>query len=335
MTAPVKSTDDFNDFLSYLETPSPCKNNDEAAAAPLSQQSSLSSSQSTQATTNPPSASKSSSNVAKPVAVPVATMNKVASAQQLPALPPPIVVKTGKVFTWTTLLQDHTRFITILPEYLLAYVGGVGPFKQYSSLPPRTIESVMLTMNSINTCPYCTGLHGQLGRMAGISNVDGGVGDNNSNNNSNHLEIQAVKYAKTFALQSGRGGEVESSYSTLVKELDSCFAQHQQYPDAARSINALCWALLWCKTTGNTINMARDKILRRDLHSSITSLEMFVFIYYGPLFAIIGVLNLLLLAMPKLSPGVQAGLGAFLWLPQAINIVPLGVVSLVWHFGIV
>jgi len=62
---------------------------------------------------------------------------------------------------------------------------------------------------------------------------------------------------------------------------------------------------------------------------------MFVFIYYGPLFAIIGVLNLLLLAMPKLSPGVQAGLGAFLWLPQAINIVPLGVVSLVWHFGIV
>ena len=333
MTAPVKITDDFNDFLSYLETPSPRKNDEADAAAPISQQSSLSSSQSTQATTNPPAASKSSSsNVAKPVAaVPVATMNKVISAQQLPTLPAPDVIKTGKVFTWTTLLQDHTRFITILPAYLLAYVGGVGPFKQYSSLPPRTIESVMLTMNSINTCPYCTGLHGQLGRMAGISNVNGnngGVGVDTSN----HLEVQAVKYAKTFALQSGRGGEVESSYSTLVKEIES---QHQQYPDAARSINALCWALLWGKTTGNTINMARDKILNRDLHGSITSLEMFVFIYYGPLFAIIGVLNLILLAMPKLPPGVQAGLGAFLWLPQAINIVPLGVVSLVWHFGIV
>lgn len=325
MTTPVISTDDFNDFLSYLETPSPRKN-DEAG-----QQSSLSnSSQSTHATTNPPVSSKSSSNVAKPVAVPVATMGKVTSAQQLPALPPPIVVKTGKVFTWTTLLQDHTRFITILPAYLLAYVGGVGPFKQYSSLPPRTIESVMLTMNSINTCPYCTGLHGQLGRMAGISNVDGGAAGD-----SNHLEVQAIKYAKTFALQSGRGGEVESSYTTLVKELESCFAQHQQYPDAAHSINALCWALLWGKTTGNTINMARDKILRRDLHGSMTSLEMFVFLYYGPLFGIIGVLNLVLLVMPKLSPGVQAGLGALLWLPQAINIVPLGVVSLVWHFGIV
>jgi AhpD family alkylhydroperoxidase len=71
-------------------------------------------------------------------------------------------IRTRKLWDWNTLLRDHTRFVAMLPNYLAAYiVPGY-------SLSPTTIESVMVTMNSINTCPYCTGLHGQLARMAGV-----------------------------------------------------------------------------------------------------------------------------------------------------------------------
>lgn len=58
-----------------------------------------------------------------------------------------VIEKTGKVFSWTTLLQDHTRFALMLPRYLGAYVAPG------QALKPTTIEAVMCTMNTVNTCP--------------------------------------------------------------------------------------------------------------------------------------------------------------------------------------
>ncbi|KAL3776629.1 hypothetical protein ACHAW5_000886 [Stephanodiscus triporus] len=217
------------------------------------------------------------------------------------------VQKTGKVFTWSTLLRDHTRFFSVLPSYLLAYVGPSS-----TSLVPKTIESVMLTVNSHNACPYCTGLHGQLARMAGIDAPP-------------DPSDPAVKYARTFALESGRGGDVESSYDELASAIGD---------GRASSVRALCWALLWGKTTGNTINSVRDKILKLKF-GSIRSLELFVLAYYGPLFLVIGVLNAVLTKMPRIPPRASAGLGAVLWVPVAVNIAPLGIVSVALNRGIV
>ena len=68
--------------------------------------------------------------------------------------------KTGKVWTsWATFLRDHTRFMVELPGYLAAYLW---PGR---SLDPITLESVMLTVNSVNNCPFCEGLHGERGRQ--------------------------------------------------------------------------------------------------------------------------------------------------------------------------
>ena len=39
----------------------------------------------------------------------------------------------------------------------------------------------MLTVNSYNTCPYCTGLHGELARMSGL---DSTLLDNSSSTKS-------------------------------------------------------------------------------------------------------------------------------------------------------
>lgn len=215
-----------------------------------------------------------------------------------------IIQKTGKTWTWSTLLRDHTRFVTMLPTYLAAYI-----IPGYA-LTPKTIESIMVTMNTVNTCPYCTGLHGQLARMAKAEASDGDP---------------AVVFAKAFAINSGRGKDVDASYDTLITSIGS--------RKKAKSVKALCWALLWGKTTGNSINLARDKILKFNV-SSIGLLDLFLLAYYGPLFAVIGILNKILERLPTIPPTASAGLGAVLWLPQAINITPLGVVSLFLRGGV-
>lgn len=240
--------------------------------------------------------------------------------------------KTGKIFTWSTLLRDHTRFISILPNYLFAYI--LPGYK----LNPTVIEKIMLTVNSYNTCPYCTGLHGELARMSGL---DGDTIDNNnisstSDDDDNDKDedkdanvSEEVKYAQTFAIESGRGNAVKFAYDNMLNTIGM---KH------AKSVRALCWALLWGKTTGNTINTARDKILKggKDKKEKVTSLDVFMLIYYGPLFSIIGVLNKILIGMPSSVPKVISSvIGAVLWLPQAINITPLGIVSLVLNKGVV
>lgn len=214
-------------------------------------------------------------------------------------------IRTRKLWDWNTLLRDHTRFVTMLPNYLAAYiVPGY-------SLSPTTIESVMVTMNSINTCPYCTGLHGQLARMAGVDKP-------------NPSDAEVI-YATAFAHESGRGSDVDSSYDALVAKIGSRKAQ---------SVRALCWALLWGKTTGNTVNSARDKILKLQL-TQLRAVDLFVLAYYGPLFLVIGLLNKMLTVAPSIPKAVSAALGAVLWLPQALNIIPLGLASIAVNFGVV
>ena len=61
----------------------------------------------------------------------------------------------------STFSRDHIRFMSELLHYLGAYAGP-------RALAPSTIESVMVTMNSVNTCPYCSGLHDELARMAQV-----------------------------------------------------------------------------------------------------------------------------------------------------------------------
>ena len=192
----------------------------------------------------------------------------------------------------------------------------------------------MLTVNSYNTCPYCTGLHGELARMSGLDGDTIGSGsastDTNDKDDDDETNVsEEVKYAQTFAIESGRGNAVKFAYDNMLNTIGM---KH------AKSVRALCWALLWGKTTGNSINGARDKILNKgsDKKEKITSLDVFMLIYYGPLFSIIGVLNKILTTLPSSVPRlISSVIGAVLWLPQAINITPLGIVSLVLNKGVV
>ena len=80
----------------------------------------------------------------------------------------PCKLITSGQWTWTTMIRDHTQFLTMLPTYL-----GADLIPGYW-LAPVEKESIMVTMNEVNKCPYCTGLHGELARMAGVdtNNID-------------------------------------------------------------------------------------------------------------------------------------------------------------------
>jgi len=215
------------------------------------------------------------------------------------------VEKTGKIFTPKTFIRDHTRFLIMLPGYLGAYI------MPGRALPPPVIESVMVTMNSYNTCPYCTGLHGQLARMSGADEID---------KTSSH-----VIYAATFAQESGRGEKERIAFVALEQAIGKA---------KATSVNRLCWALLWGKTTGNSINNARSKMLNCDI-LAISALDLVLLLWYGPLFLVIGMMNLLLTKIPPVPSVVSTILGAILWVPQALFISPMGIVSTVLSCGVV
>jgi len=159
-----------------------------------------------------------------------------------------------------------------------------------------------LTLNSVNPCAYCTGLHGELARVAGTDLAT--------------YESPCVAYAQTFAAAAGRGPAVGAAWSALVDA---------EGVARARSAQALCWMLLWGKTTGNTINAARDAALRLEL-AALRPIDLVVLAFYGPLFAVIGVLNAGLTKLPPLPPKASAAIGALLWLPQALHIGVMGVV---------
>ncbi len=87
-------------------------------------------------------------------------------------------------------------------------------------------------------------------------------------------------------------------------------------------------ALLWGKTTGNTINAVRSKLLSFNW-LKITPFDLLVFVYYGPLFLIIGVTNALLAKAPTVPGWFSALFGAILWVPQALHWLPLGLLCVV------
>lgn len=161
----------------------------------------------------------------------------------------------------------------------------------------------MLTVNSVNTCPYCTGLHGQLARMS---------------DTPAKVSSPAVTFATTFAEEGGRGSKVVAAFDKLVAA---------EGRGRAANIRSLCWALLWGKTTGNSINVVRGKLLSGRLWK-ITPLDLIVFAYYGPLFLVIGALNAALTVAPRVPAWFSSLFGALLWVPQALFILPAGLVSL-------
>ena len=143
-----------------------------------------------------------------------------------------------KVWTLGGCLADHRKVILNLPRIAGAYVGP-------NAVDPQLNESVMVTVNSVNSCPFCEGLHGELARMAGVEDPEGLMKAGSEDECRGFVDDPAISFARIFAERDGRGPDVEQAFSAL---------SDATRPGFAAAVRALCWFLLWGSIGGNTIN---------------------------------------------------------------------------------
>jgi len=216
--------------------------------------------------------------------------------------------------TWTAAgcLADHKRVLLSIPKIFDAYVGP-------NAIKPDLNESVMVTVNSVNSCPYCEGLHGQLARMAGVDEQETLLKSDSEAACRAVVDHPAITFARRFAESNGRGEVSENAFADLVQS---------EGKGRASSIRALSWFLLWGSIGGNTINAFISRLRGQAKKTSSFFFELLFFIYYGPLFAIIGAVNFILKFAPKVPAWFSAGFGVLLTVIASVWIIPLGLLSL-------
>ena len=225
---------------------------------------------------------------------------------------------TKKIFTPLGCLKDHVTVMLQIPLILGAYVG---PF----AIAPKTNEAIMLAVNSKNSCPWCTSLHGELGRMAGLGenamkiNFAASTGEVQKASGGSDAE---TAFARTFAENDGRGTLVASAFNDLKSKIG---------PNKARSVRALCWFLHWGSICGNTIGaFVKGRLVGQPKCGSkwfsLDPLFELVFtLLYAPCYTLITLTSLLLKVFPAGVPGfVSSLLGVVLTCVASIWIVAFG-----------
>ena len=219
---------------------------------------------------------------------------------------------TKKVWTAAGCLADHKQVLANIPRIFGAYVGP-------NAIEPDLNESVMVTVNSVNSCPYCEGLHGQLARMAGVEAPEALLQSDSADACRAVVDHPAITYARTFAETNGRGQKEASAFETLASEDSRA---------RAVSVRALCWFLLWGSLGGNTINALISRLRGKPKAGSAPLFEALFFIYYGPLFALIAVVNALLRFAPRVPAWFSSSFGVLLTIIAGTFIIPVGILSL-------
>jgi AhpD family alkylhydroperoxidase len=216
--------------------------------------------------------------------------------------------------TWTLChcLADHFSILLEVPKIFDAYVGP-------NQINAKLNESIMVTVNSVNNCPYCTGLHGELARMAGVDEAESLLNAKSEQEARMLVDAPAITFAHRFGEHDGRGEVVDDAFETLAKEMGR---------GQAGSVRALCWFLLWGSVGGNTINsFLFGRLCCSPKKNRNPLFELLFFVYYGPLFFLIFVVMKLLTIFPKVPECFSAGFGAFLTVVASIWILPLGLLA--------
>ena len=217
-----------------------------------------------------------------------------------------------KIWTWQGSFQDHIRFLIHLPFF---FIGSI-------TLPPKAVESIHLSVNSVNRCPFCTGLHCEIGRIAGLENVS--VINECAMLSSSERDEYGIfaQYGMAFGKNHGRGPEVEALFQQISSSKGTI---------AAKSTQGLAFFLLWGSLSGNTLISFYHGTLNGQMrHGSNLVFEVCFAFYYTTLFAIITVVSKILSFVPSNVPSyVSMIIGLVLPSLASIWIVPYGIVGLV------
>ena len=187
----------------------------------------------------------------------------------------------------------------------------IGP----NSIEPRLNESIMVTVNSVKQCPYCTGLHGELARMAGVEEPSK---LNEASSVEECLELideNAIQYARIFAETDNFADE--EAYATLVET----YGEGRAY-----SIKSLCLFLHWGSLGGNTLNHSISQLFQ----GNVTMFRVAYVLWYGPLFGVIAGMNAALPIMPKVPAVASASVGIVLTVVGGSWLAPVGLTGLLF-----
>ncbi|GMH71132.1 hypothetical protein TrLO_g13270 [Triparma laevis f. longispina] len=200
----------------------------------------------------------------------------------------------------TTCLNDHKDFLLSLPLITLSAL----------TLSPSEGETVHLSVNSVTSCPYCTGLHGNLGRMAGLNSdaIENAKSDSECASKAGEHGGIAL-YAREFAFK----GYDKNGENILAEKMGSL---------KAKCVTALCQFLKWGSYGGNTINSTL---------SSPTPFNLVFTLYYGPLFVLVKVVSGILSVMPTNGPkAINIVMSLALPIIAGFWIVPVGILGVFW-----
>ena len=155
--------------------------------------------------------------------------------------------------------------------------------------------------------------------MAGVDEPETLLNSNSEEACRAVVDHPAITFARRFAESNGRGEVTDNAFDELAQT---------QGAGRASSIRALSWFLLWGSIGGNTINAFVSRLRGKSKSDSSFLFELLFFVYYAPLFALIGVVNFILKFAPKVPAWFSAGFGVLLTCIASVWIVPLGLVSL-------
>jgi hypothetical protein len=215
--------------------------------------------------------------------------------------------------SWTETLGDHRTIASNLARLLGAYVGP-------NMLPPDMIESIMLTVNSVNMCTFCAGLHCDLGRIAGLKEPHK---INQAKSSDEIVELcpsghgAAVRYARIFAMTDGRGKMESGAFDALVLACGD---------PMAGSVRALCWFLYWGSFTGNTLSCAIGHKVPKP-GTSTSFLGQFLAYYSLLFYGVVTVVSVVLKVLPRLPDFCLRAFGAFNTVLCGIFIGILGLIG--------
>jgi AhpD family alkylhydroperoxidase len=216
-----------------------------------------------------------------------------------------------KMWTTSGFFADHREVFRNLLRIAGAYIGP-------NAVDPELNESIMVTVNSVNSCPYCEGLHGELARMAGVEDPKGLMKANSESECRKYVDDPAITYARIFAETDGRGDRESAAFDAL---------QTATSPGFARSVRALTWFLLWGSIGGNTINGFIARLKGQGKEGSSAIFELLFFVYYGPLFLIITVVNTALRFAPAVPKWFSSLFGIVLTVIAGSWILTPGLVA--------
>jgi AhpD family alkylhydroperoxidase len=205
-----------------------------------------------------------------------------------------------KSWIWHGSIQDHIRILGHLPFFFVAPLV----------LSSKQGETVHLSVNSVNDCQFCTDLHGELGRMAGLTDAK-----------DQELDL-FEQYGNTFARNNGHGADVDSKYDAISDSKGVL---------AARSARGLAYFLMWGSLGGNTVNGFLQGTLKGNTKAgSNVIFEVFFVLYYGILFVVIDLTSRILKMFPSgVHPVVNIVIGLILPTVASMWIIPYALVSVV------